>query len=116
MKEKLFFYCRFELPEAFTTRIHKKTCKNPQKNTKNTAAGTNILPQKGKVLFAFYTRMEYTYIQLYFNTGNQNRSISYTALNILTPTQPQYEVKSGFPLNVVVRQSPTILKLLPSKN
>ena len=58
-------------------------------------------------------------IHLYFNTGNQNRIINYTGpglLNILTPAQSQYEVKGGFPLDVVVRQSPVILKLPSSKD
>ena len=49
-KGKMDFYCNFELPEALTTRIKKKNLQNPSKKAKNTAAGTNILPQKAKVL------------------------------------------------------------------
>ena len=48
-----FFYCTFELSEAFITRIHKKNIKKPSKKAKNTAASTNILPQKAKVLLFF---------------------------------------------------------------
>ena len=44
----MIFYCRFELPEAFTTRIHQKNVQKPSKKAKKTAAGTNILPQKSK--------------------------------------------------------------------
>ena len=52
--EKFSFYWIFELPEAFTTRIHQKNVQNPlKKNPKNTAAGTKILPQKGKVRLFF---------------------------------------------------------------
>ena len=60
----MIFYCIFELTEAFTTRLHQKNVQKPSKKAKNTAAGTNILPQKAKVLLfpppclrklAFYT-------------------------------------------------------------
>ena len=45
-----FFYCIYELPEDFTTGIHQKNVQKPSKKVKNTAEGTNILPQKAKVL------------------------------------------------------------------
>ena len=41
------------LNEAFTTRLHQKNMQKPSKKAKNTAAGTNILPQKAKVLLFF---------------------------------------------------------------
>ena len=50
----MIFYCRFELPEAFTTRIHQKNVQKPSKKAKNTAEGTNILPQKAKVLLLLF--------------------------------------------------------------
>ena len=50
---KLIFHYILELPEAFTTRIHKKNVQKPSKKAKNTAAGTNILPKKAKVLLLF---------------------------------------------------------------
>ena len=52
------------LTEAFTTRLPQKNVQKPSKKAKNTAAGTNILPPKAKVLLfsppctrklAFYT-------------------------------------------------------------
>ena len=49
----MIFYCIFELTEAFTTRLHQKNVQKPSKKAKNTAAGTNILPQKAKVLLFF---------------------------------------------------------------
>ena len=49
----MIFYCIFELTEAFTTRLHQKNVQKPSKKAKNTAAGTNILPKKVKVLLFF---------------------------------------------------------------
>ena len=51
-KGKIDFYCIFELTEAFTTRLHQKNVQKPSKKAKNTAAGTNILPQKAEVLLS----------------------------------------------------------------
>ena len=44
----MIFYCRFELPEAFTTRIHQKNVQKASKKAKKNSAGTNFLPQKSK--------------------------------------------------------------------
>ena len=52
IKEKLIFYCIFELTEAFTTRLHQKNVQKPSKKAKNTAACTNILPQRQKSYYS----------------------------------------------------------------
>ena len=46
----MIFYCIFDLPEAFTTRIHIQKCAKTLKKSQKKAAGTVILPQKAKVL------------------------------------------------------------------
>ena len=62
----MIFHCIFELPEAFTTRIHQKTCKNPPKKPKTQLQVLIFFPKKQKSYYspppsirklAFYTRV-----------------------------------------------------------
>ena len=47
-KGKIDFYCIFELPEAFTTRIQKKSCKNPPKKQRTQLQVLIFFPKKQK--------------------------------------------------------------------
>ena len=49
----MIFYCRFELPEAFTTRIHQKNMQKPSKKAKKTVQVPIFFPKKAKVLLLF---------------------------------------------------------------